>query len=60
MPGVVSLPHGYGHNLPGVKLQTAQQQPGVNTNELTDDLLVDELTGNAALNAVPVTLARAS
>jgi len=41
-------------------LQTAQQQPGVNTNELTDDLLVDELTGNAALNAVPVTLARAS
>jgi len=60
MPGVVSLPHGYGHNLPGVKLQTAQQQPGVNTNELTDDLLLDELTGNAALNAVPVTLARAS
>ena len=60
MPGVVSLPHGYGHNLPGVKLQTAQQQPGVNTNELTDDLLVDELTGNAALNAVPVTLVRAS
>jgi anaerobic selenocysteine-containing dehydrogenase len=58
MPGVVSLPHGYGHNLPGVKLQTAQQQPGVNTNELTDDLLLDELTGNAALNAVPVTLTR--
>ncbi|WP_419810479.1 molybdopterin-dependent oxidoreductase [Bacterioplanoides sp.] len=56
MPGVVSLPHGYGHNLSGVQMQNALQKPGVNANELTDDLLIDELTGNTALNGVPITI----
>lgn len=56
MPGVVSLPHGYGHNLSGVQMQNALQKPGVNANDLTDDLLIDELTGNTALNGVPVAI----
>ncbi|RLE36711.1 MAG: molybdopterin oxidoreductase family protein [Acidobacteria bacterium] len=54
MPGVVSLPHGWGHNLEGVHLATAQQHPGVNINDLTDELRVDPLTGNAAFSGVPV------
>ena len=51
MPGVVSLPHGYGHHRPGIKLGVAQQNPGVSINDLTDDKIVDELTGNAAFSA---------
>ena len=55
MPGVVSLPHGFGHDLPGVQLGVAKKHaPGVNINRLTDNLLVDELTGTAAVNGVPV------
>ena len=60
MPGVVSLPHGWGHSQPGVRLNTARTAAGVNTNELTDDQRVDALTGNAALNGVPVELAALS
>lgn len=56
MPGVVSIPHGWGHNVPGIRLRQAQQVAGVNTNDLTDDQLLDGLTGNAALNGVAVTL----
>ena len=56
MPGVVSIPHGWGHNKSGIKLETAEQHPGVNVNILTDDMAVDELSGNAVLNGVPVTL----
>ena len=56
MPGVVSLPHGWGHDQPAVRLGVAQQVAGVNSNELTDDQFLDELTGNAALNGVPVEL----
>jgi anaerobic selenocysteine-containing dehydrogenase len=55
MPGVVSLPHGYGHALPGVRLGLATRVPGVSPNDLTDPALLD-VSGNAALNAVPVTL----
>jgi anaerobic selenocysteine-containing dehydrogenase len=54
MPGVVSLPHGYGHNRAGVQLPTAQAHAGVSVNDLTDDLLLDELTGNAVFGGVPV------
>ena len=55
MPGVVSLPHGFGHDVPGVKLDVATRHaPGVNINRLTDTLLLDELTGTAAINGVPV------
>jgi anaerobic selenocysteine-containing dehydrogenase len=54
MPGVVSLPHGYGHGRDGVRLSVAQQRPGVSINDLTDPERLDRLTGNAALNGVPV------
>jgi anaerobic selenocysteine-containing dehydrogenase len=53
-PGVVSLPHGWGHDLPGVELDVAARYPGVNTNLLTDDLAVDAPTGTAVLNGIPV------
>jgi anaerobic selenocysteine-containing dehydrogenase len=56
MPGVVSLPHGYGHGRAGVRLQTAGHHPGVSCNDVTDAAFLDELSGNAALNGVPVTL----
>ena len=60
MPGVVSLPHGYGHHRPGIKLGVAQQNPGVSINDLTDDKIVDELTGNAAFSAQTVRVEAAS
>ncbi len=52
--GVVSIPHGYGHTRQGVKLEVAQNYAGVSLNDLTDELAIDVLTGNAALNGVPV------
>ena len=55
-PGVVSLPHGWGHNVPGTKLTVAAEKAGVNSNILTDDKVIDPLSGNAALNAIPVTV----
>ena len=54
MPGVVSLPHGWGHAREGVLLRTAQRFPGVSVNDLTDELAVDALSGNAAFNGIPV------
>jgi len=59
MPGVVSLPHGWGHNLPGVKLHIATEHAGVNTNMLTDEAGFDPLSGNAILNGIPVTIEKA-
>jgi anaerobic selenocysteine-containing dehydrogenase len=56
MPGVVSLPHGWGHNLPGVALGVAAHRPGANLNALLDDQRRDPLSGNAVLSGVPVTL----
>ncbi len=53
-PGAVCIPHGYGHDRDGVKLQVAQANPGVSINDLSDDALVDELTGNAAFSGTPV------
>ncbi|GAA1814257.1 molybdopterin-dependent oxidoreductase [Planosporangium flavigriseum] len=55
-PGVVSIPHGWGHDLPGVELSVAAGTAGVNANRLTDDLRVDPLSGTAVLNGVPVTV----
>jgi anaerobic selenocysteine-containing dehydrogenase len=52
--GVVSIPHGYGHGRIGVKLDTARNHAGVSINDLTDHMLVDELTGNAAFSNVKV------
>ncbi|HKS14448.1 MAG TPA: molybdopterin-dependent oxidoreductase [Pseudomonas sp.] len=54
MPGVVSLPHGYGHGLEGVQLSIASGQAGASANDLTDEHLRDAISGNAALNGVPV------
>jgi anaerobic selenocysteine-containing dehydrogenase len=54
--GVVSLPHGWGHNVRGTKLSVAAEKPGVNSNVLTDHERIDELTGNAVLNAIPVSV----
>ncbi|WP_158587880.1 molybdopterin-dependent oxidoreductase [Actinomadura logoneensis] len=56
MPGVVSLPHGWGHDLPGTRTRVAAARPGVSANAVTDDRLIDPLSGNAAFNGVPVTL----
>ena len=56
MPGVVSIPHGFGHARQGVKQQIAQAHAGVSVNDLTDDTLIDKLCGNAAVNGVPVQL----
>ncbi|RMS01081.1 Oxidoreductase, molybdopterin-binding protein [Pseudomonas coronafaciens pv. garcae] len=54
MPGVVSLPHGWGHSRAGVKMEIARSQPGVSANDLTDERQLDVLSGNAVLNGVPV------
>lgn len=56
-PGVVSLPHGWGHDRPGTRLSHAAADPGVNVNQLLDGSLLDPLSGNAVLNGVPVELA---
>lgn len=56
MPGVVSLPHGWGHDRPGVKLSIASLRPGVSINDLVDDQCIDALTGTAVLNGTPVTV----
>ena len=56
MPGVVSLPHGFGHGRDGVQLSVATSHPGVSVNDLTDDQLLDLLSGNAAFSGVPVRL----
>ncbi|MCY1358036.1 anaerobic dimethyl sulfoxide reductase, A subunit, DmsA/YnfE family [compost metagenome] len=54
MPGVVSLPHGWGHSRPGVRMGIASEQPGASVNDLTDERHLDAVSGNAALNGVPV------
>lgn len=56
MPNVVSIPHGWGHGRKGVKQKIAQAHAGVSVNDLTDDTLIDSLSGNAAVNGVPVQL----
>jgi hypothetical protein len=48
------MPHGYGHARKGVILDIATQHAGVSINDLTDELILDELTGNAAFNNVAV------
>jgi len=58
MPGVVSIPHGWGHDAPGVRLRVAAEHAGVNSNLLAPTE-VDPLSGNAVLNGIPVELAPA-
>ena len=52
--GVVSIPHGWGHDLAGVQLAVAQRHAGVNSNLLADETLFDPISGNAVLNGIPV------
>ncbi len=54
MPGVVSLPHGWGHGGKGVELKVAREDPGVSLNDLTDEQHLDTLTGNAGFSGVKV------
>jgi anaerobic selenocysteine-containing dehydrogenase len=56
MPGVVSIPHGWGHDLPGIRLAVASEHAGVNCNRLVDETMLDPLSGNAVLNGVPVSI----
>ncbi len=56
MRGVVSIPHGYGHERDGVKLDIAKENAGVSINDLTDEMQIDELTGNAAFSNVRVNI----
>lgn len=60
MPGVISIPHGWGHNKKGMRWSIAEQHAGVSVNDLTDEMLLDELSGNAVLNGVPVWIEAAS
>ncbi|SFP88565.1 Anaerobic selenocysteine-containing dehydrogenase [Amycolatopsis arida] len=57
MPGVVSLPHGWGHHRRGTRLRVAAEHAGVSVNDVTDEGFVDELTGTAALSGLRVRLA---
>jgi anaerobic selenocysteine-containing dehydrogenase len=57
MPGVVSIPHGWGHDVDGVELRVARERPGANSNVLADEALVEPLSGTAVLNGIPVQLA---
>jgi anaerobic selenocysteine-containing dehydrogenase len=59
LPGVVSLPHGWGHGLDGTTMDVANAHAGVNSNILTDEADVDAVSGNAVLNGIPVELAAA-
>ncbi len=60
MPGVVSIPHGWGHGQPGTEMAVAGAHPGVNSNVLADDQELEPLTGTAILNGIPVTLVPAA
>jgi anaerobic selenocysteine-containing dehydrogenase len=54
MPGTVSIPHGWGHGLPGVKMAVAGAHAGVSINDLTDEAALDPVSGNAAFSGTPV------
>jgi hypothetical protein len=54
LPGVVSLPHGWGHSLAGTRGSVAADRPGINTNLLTDPMALDPLSGTSVLNGIPV------
>jgi anaerobic selenocysteine-containing dehydrogenase len=53
-PGVISIPHGFGHDRSGVGWSVAAAHAGASVNDITDPALVDRVTGNAAMNGVPV------
>src|SRR6266480_2895957 len=59
MPGVVSIPHGWGHTLSMTQTRIASEHAGVNTNILSNEMEVDPLSGNAVLNGIPVLVEKA-
>src|SRR4029434_9137423 len=59
MPGVMSIPHGWGHDADGTRMSVASAHPGVNSNMLADETLTDPLSGNAVLNGIPIEAAPA-
>jgi len=59
MPGVVSLPHGWGHDQPGMRMAVAGAHHGVNSNVLSDESAVEPVSGNAVLNGIPVEVSAA-
>ncbi len=59
MKGVVSIPHGFGHNRIGTNQKVATENSGVSINDLTDDKVIDELSGNAAFSGLMVSLSKA-
>jgi anaerobic selenocysteine-containing dehydrogenase len=59
MPGVVSVPHGWGHNRKGTRLGVAETVPGESVNDIVDPALIDVLSGTSALTGQPVTVAKA-
>ncbi len=56
MPGVVCLPHAWGHNRPGTRQRVANAHPGASLNDITNEKVMDELTGNAVVHGVPVNI----
>lgn len=60
MPGTVSMPHGWGHHRDGIAMTQAASRAGVSMNDVTDESVVDELTGMAIINGIPVTVLAAN
>ena len=58
-PGVVSIPHGWGHSLDGIEMAVARANAGINSNLLADEELFDPVSGNAVLNGIPVSVSSA-
>ena len=52
--GVISIPHGWGHDVDGVRMDVARDHAGVNSNLVADELVLEPLSGNAILNGIPV------
>jgi hypothetical protein len=52
----VSLPHGWGHDMSGTRMNVAAKRAGVNSNVLTDENEMDPLSGNSVMNGIPVTI----
>ncbi len=57
MAGVVSIPHGWGHDAAGASMQVAAAHAGANSNVLSDELELEPLSGTAVLNGIPVSVA---
>ena len=56
LSGVISIPHGWGHNKKGTRLSIAEKNAGQSVNALTDETMIDKFCGTAALNGIPVTV----